>query len=243
MNGIKKIMGAVVVAVVSAVVAIPSVMVGAPPAAPAPAASPASSVVDLKQVETAIIAVQGQIVAGNLDAGLKALQGARGQAVTADLASRVGFVAKLAEARMAEKLGDQAKALSALTEVFAMAKQPDQVQATFTVGLAMAQSAVASKGNAVPVVDFLAKGPGPAVKQFAANVELAKLRIATGNMGAAEAELRNAAQRVNSPLESATWVGAVNQLANDVDGGQAALAGAECCPVCAMRRRPPVPKR
>jgi hypothetical protein len=192
-----------------------------------PALGAEANVVDLKAVETQVVAAQGQIVAGNLDAGLKAIHEIQAKAVTADLQARVAFVAKLAEVRMAEKVGDQAKTLAALTEAFAQAKQPDQVQATWAVGLAVAQATVAGNGNAAPVIDFLAKGPGPAVKQFAANVELARLRIATGNVGVAEAELRNAAQRANSTQEWSTWVDAVTQLATAVDGGQAPQAGAD----------------
>jgi len=183
--------------------------------------------VDLKAAEAQIVAAQGQVAAGNLDAGLRALQEARAKAVTADLSARAAFVAKLVEIRVADKLGDQAKVLAALDEAFTQAKQPDQVGAVWQTGLAAAQSAIAAKGNAAAVVDFLAKGPGPAMKQSAAHMDLAKLRMAVGNPGAAEAELRNAAQRAASAQEWSVWVGAVTQLATLVDGGQAPKAGAD----------------
>jgi tetratricopeptide (TPR) repeat protein len=207
-------MGTMVAAALSAALTVSAV--GAEPA-----------VVDVKAVEAQIVAAQGQVAAGNLDGGLKALQDARAKAVTADLVARAAFVTKLAEVRMAEQLGDQAKALAALNEAFAQAKQPDQVGAVWQTGLTMAQSAIAGKGNALPVIDFLANGPGPAMKQFTAPMDLARLRMATGNPGAAEAELRNAGRWANSAEDWTTWVGTVTQLANLVDGGQAPKAGAD----------------
>jgi tetratricopeptide (TPR) repeat protein len=204
----------VIVAVVLAAVAVPAV-------------SAEANLIDVKAVEAQIAAAQGQVLAGNLDAALKALQEARAKAVTADLVARGAFVSKLVEVRLAERLSDQAKVLATLNEAFAQARQPDQIAAVWQMGLAMAQAAIADKGNAMPVVDFLAKGPGPAMKQFAVQVELAQLRMATGNPGDAEAELRTAAQRANSTQEWSTWVGAVTQLATAVDGGQVPQAGAD----------------
>lgn len=209
-----KVVQAVIVAVLTAAVATPAL-------------SAEGNLVDLKKVEAQIVAAQNQVVGGKLDEGLAALQEARAQAVTADLAARAEFVGKLAEVRMAERLGDQARLLAALSEAFKQAKQPDQVEAVWRTGLAVAKAAVAGTGNTAPVIDLLAKGPGPAMKQFAANVELARLRIATGNVGAAEAELRNAAQRATSERDWAQWAGVVNQLAVAVDGGQSPQAGAD----------------
>lgn len=210
----RKVVQAVTVAVLTAAVA-------------APALSAEGNLVDLKKVEAQIVAAQNQVVGGKLDEGLAALQAARAQAVTADLAARAEFVGKLAEVRMAERLGDQARVLAALNNAFKQAKQPDQVEAVWRTGLAVAKDAVVGAGNAAPVIDLLAKGPGPAMKQFAASVELAKLRIATGNVGAAEAELRNAAKRATSERDWSQWAAVVNQLAVAVDGGQSPQAGAD----------------
>ena len=204
----------VIVAVVSAAVAVPAVGAEA-------------NLIDVKAVEAQIAAAQGQVLAGNLDAALKALQEARAKAVTADLVARGAFVSKLVEVRLAERLSDQAKVLATLNEAFAQARQPDQIAAVWQMGLALVQSAIAGKGNAVPLIDFLAKGPGSAMKQFAVQVELAQLRMATGNPGDAEAELRNAAQRAASPQDWANWMGAVTQLATVADGGQNPQAGAD----------------
>ena len=209
-----KVVQAVIVAVLTAAVA-------------APALSAEGNLVDLKKVEARIVAAQNQVVGGKLDEGLAALQEARAQAVTADLAARAEFVGKLAEVRMAERLGDQARLLTALNDAFKQAKEPDQIEAVWRTGLAVAKAALAGPGNAAPVIDLLAKGPGPAMKQFAANVELARLRIATGNVGAAEAELRNAAQRATSERDWSQWATVVNQLAVAVDGGQSPQAGAD----------------
>ena len=192
-----------------------------------PALGAETNVIDVKKVEAQIIAAQNQVVGGNLDAGLKALQEARTQAVTAELAARAEFVGKLAEVRMAEKLGDQAKVLAALNEAARQARQPDQIEGLWHTGLAVAQATVAAKGNAAPVIDFLAKGPGPAMKQFMPYIEVARLHTSTKNPGAAEADLVAAAPLAKTPTDWSTWVGCVDKLAALADGGQAPNAGAD----------------
>jgi len=210
----RKIVQAVIVVALSAAVV-------------APALSAEGNLINLKKVKARIIAAQNLVVGGKLDVGLAALQEAQVQAVTADLAARVEFVGKLAEVRMAQKLGDQAKAVATLRDAFRRAKQPDQVEAVWRTGLAVAQATVARKGSATEMIDFLAKGPGPAMKQFAAHIDLARLRIATGNVGAAEAELRNAAVRATSQRDWSRWVAVVSQLAVAVDGRQSPQAGVD----------------
>ena len=185
------------------------------------------AVIDVKRVEAEIAAAQAQVVRGELDAGLKALVAVKPRAVTAELAARADFVAKLAEVRMAAKLGDQAKTTAALAGAFARAREPDQVAAAWATGLAVARAAVADGGDAGAVIDFLAKGPGPAMREFGAYIDLARLRIATGNAGAAEAELRRAAGGARTARDWTSWVAGAKQLALIVDGGQAPRAGAD----------------
>jgi len=183
--------------------------------------------VDVKQVESALIAVQGQIVSGRLDDGLDGLKAVHSKAVTTDLADRVAFVALLAEVRVAEKVGDTAKLVAALNEAFKQAKQPDQVQAVWAVGVSVANGMIANKDcGASQVVDFLTRGPAASMKQFSTCIEIVRLRIATGNVGTAEAELRTAAGYAETASDWSTWMGAVNQLASTV-GSQTPQAGAD----------------
>jgi hypothetical protein len=212
----RRLMGTVIVAALAAAVAAPAAMAAE------------VNVVDIQQVENQLISAQGMIVQGNLDGGLQALQNARAKAVTADLVARGAFIAKLAEVRMSDRLGDQPKALAALNDAAGQAKLPDQVAAVWQLGLAMAQAAAGkSPATATPVVDFLANGPGPAMKQFGPHVEIARLRIAAGNLGAAEAELRKAAERTRSAQDWSAWLGGLSQLAVAADAGQAPKAGAD----------------
>ena len=210
----RKVLQAVLVAVISAAVA-------------APAFGAEANIIDVKEVEAQMVSAQGQIVQGNLDAGLKALREAQAKAITPALAARGKFVVKLAEIRMADKLGDQAKVLATLQEAFKQAKQPDQFEAVWRLGSTLAQAAVAGKDTAGSIIDFLAKGPGPAMHQFGPHMEVAKFRIATRDAGAAEAELRAAAQRTKSQADWSAWLAGVGQLAAMVDGGQAPKAGAD----------------
>lgn len=210
----RKIMETLVVAVISTALAAPAL--GVEP-----------NIIDVKAIETQIVSAQGQIVQGNLDAGLKALREAQAKAITPALAARSKFVVKLAEIRMADKLGDQAKVLATLQEAFKQAKQPDQFEAVWRLGSTLAQAAAAGKDTAGSIIDFLAKGPGPAMHQFGPHMEVAKFRIATRDAGAAEAELRAAAQRTKSQADWSAWLAGVGQLAAMVDGGQAPKAGAD----------------
>jgi hypothetical protein len=194
----------------------------------APALGAETNVIDVKKVEAQIIAAQGQVAAGQVEAGLTVLQQVKAQAVTVELAARAAFVSKLAEARLVGQLGDPAKVLVVLNDVFGQAKQPDQLTAVWQTGLAVTQAAVAVKAPTAGVlVDFLAKGPGPAMQSFAAQMELARLRLALGNLTAAEAELRAAAARAAAPQEWTAWVAVVGQLATATDAGRSPRAGAE----------------
>jgi len=183
--------------------------------------------VDIKQVESSIVDAQTKIVSGNLDEGLGDLATVKGHVVTTDLAARMAFVSKLAEVRMAEKMGDQDKVLAALNDAFRIARQADQIQAVWQIGLSAARAEIAAKDRSTPVLDFLAKGPASAMQQFSAALELARLRMAAGNVSAAEAELRTAAGRAETLSDWNAWIGVVNQLASAVDAGQAARAGAD----------------
>jgi tetratricopeptide (TPR) repeat protein len=212
-----KVTGMVIVAALLAAVAAPAALAAE------------ANVVDIKQVENQFILAQNMVVQGGIDAGLQAVQDARAKAVTTELVARAAFIAKLAEVRVADRLGDQAKALAALNDAMGQAKLPDQVAAVWQLGLAMAQATAGGKNPvaATPVVEFMATGPAPVMKQFAVNVELAKLRMATGNLGAAETELGNAARRVTGPQDWSSWVAVVTQLAVATDGGQNPQAGAD----------------
>jgi len=109
--------------------AAPPIKAAQAPAAPAKAASaaaPAAAVVDPKAVEAQLLVAQGQVVAGNLDAGLKALQDVLAKAAPA-LTPRIGFVQKLVEIRIADRLGDQAKVSAGLSEAMKQATQPEKV--------------------------------------------------------------------------------------------------------------------
>jgi len=117
--------------------------------------------------------------------------------------------------------------LATLQEAFKQAKQPDQFEAVWRLGSTMARAAVAGKDTARSIIDFLAKGPGPAMHQFGPHMEVARLRIAIGNAGAAEAELRAAAQRARSQADWSAWLAGVSELAAMVDGGQSPKAGAD----------------
>lgn len=205
----------------------------AKPAKAAQLAKPAqpaqtSVVVDSKKVEQQLLAAQAQVVAGNLDAGLKALQEVHAPALAVGLTARVDFVRKLIDARMAEKLGEQAQLLAALADALKQAAQPDQVNACWQVSRTVAEAAVAAKQPGVAgLIDFLSKGPGPAMRQFGPHLEIAKFRVATNNAAAAEVELRNAAQRARSPQDWSAWAVGVTQLATLVDGGQLPQAGSD----------------
>ncbi|MCG3180925.1 MAG: hypothetical protein BIFFINMI_03290 [Phycisphaerae bacterium] len=209
----RRVMQSVLVAALAAAMAVPAL------------GAETSNVIDLKAVDAQITAAQGQVVAGNVDAALKAIQDARAKAVTAELAARVAFVSKLAEVRLAEKLADPAKVVTALTEANGQAKQPDQVVAVWQTAVSVTRAMMAAKADAVPVIDFMAK-VAPGIKQFSACMEVANLRLATGNLGAAEAELRNAAARAGSVGDWAAWVAAVSRLATQVEA-QLPRAGAD----------------
>ena len=192
------------------------------PAAPAPAV-----VVDPKSVEGQLISAQGQVVAGNLDAGLKTLREVLVKAAPA-LAPRIGFVEKLVAIRVADRLGDQAKVSAGLADAMKQAAQPDQVTACWQLGLNLTQAAVAAKSPAAAgLIDFLATQAAPAMRQSGPHIELARLHMATGHAAAAEAELAKAAPRINSPADCAAWTAAVADLAKVVDAGQAPKAGAD----------------
>jgi len=214
----KNVQKGVALAAIATAVAIPSSVLAGPP-----------TPIDTKQVEATVLTAQGQIVSGKLDDGLGNLATIKKQIVTTDLEGRVSFVVKLAEVRMAEMLGDQAKVLAALNAAFQEAKQPDQIQAVWQVGLSVTHAAIANKDCAspIPLIDFLARGPGASMKQFSTTLEVARLRVAAGNVGAAEADLRNAARQAQTASDWATWIGVVNYLAGTVDGGQSPQAGAD----------------
>ena len=213
------------------------------PRRPLPAAAPVSlpaplpaAVIDPKSVEGRLIAVQGQITAGNLDAGLKALAEVRAKAAPA-LAPRMAFVEKLVAIRVADRLGDPAKVLTGLAEALKQAAQRDQVAAVFHLGLNLAQAAVTAKGSAAGgLIDFLAAKAAPALQQFGPHLEVAKLRIAANQAAAAEAELAKAAPRIASPQDRTAWASTVAELAKLVDGGQAPQAGADLFE--RLRKRP-----
>jgi hypothetical protein len=195
-------------------------------AAPPPkAALPVAA--DVKAVEAQLLAAQGQIVAGNLDAGLKTFAEVRGKAIPA-LAPRIVFIEKLVEVRVADRLGDQAKVSAGLTESLKQAGQPDQVTACWQLGLSLAQAAVAAKNPAAAgLMEFLGTQAGPAMRQFGPHLEVAKLRMAAGQAASAEAELNKAAARISSAADRAAWAAAVADLAKLVDGGQAPQAGVD----------------
>ena len=207
-------------------VTLATIMVGAFAMPSTALAGPPDGPINVKQVEAAVTVAQSQIVAGKLDDGLNAIEAIRAKAVTTELADQVSFLAKLAEIRVAEKLGDNAQVLALLNEAFKEAKQPDQVQAVWQIGVSVANAAIAGKDNVSPVIDFL-KGPASALGKFSNTMELARLRIAAGNFGAAEADLKNAATRAETLADWNAWIGVVNQLASAVDSGQAARAGAD----------------
>ena len=180
---------------------------------------------DPKVVEAQLLSAQGQIVAGNLDAGLKALAEVRAKGGPA-LAPRIAFVEKLVAVRVADRLGDQAKVSAGLAEALKQAGQPDQLTAGWQLGSNLAQAAVAAKGPAATgLIDILAAQAAPALRQFGPRLEVARLRIAVGQAAAAEAELTNAAARIASPQDRTAWAATVADLAKLVDGGQAPQAG------------------
>ncbi len=197
--------------------ACPQVLAAPPANAPA--------VADPKLVEAQLLSAQGQIVAGNLDAGLKALAEVRAKGGPA-LAPRIAFVEKLVAVRVADRLGDQAKVSAGLAEALKQAGQPDQLTAGWQLGSNLAQAAVAAKGPAATgLIDILAAQAAPALRQFGPRLEVARLRIAVGQAAAAEAELTNAAARIASPQDRTAWAATVADLAKLVDGGQAPQAG------------------
>jgi len=179
-----------------------------------------AAVLDPKLVEA-----QGQIVAGNLDAGLRALAEVRGKP-GADIGPQSAFVEKLVAVRVAERLGDQAKVSGGLSEAIKQAGQQEQVAACWQLGLNLAQAAVAAKSPAANgLMEFLSAQAAPALRQFDPHLEIAKLRMAAGQAGAAEAELSQAAALIVSPENRGAWIAAVVDLARLVDGGQAPQAG------------------
>jgi len=162
----------------------------------APPANPAA--VDPKAVEAQLVSAQGQIVAGNLDAGLKALAEVRSNAAPT-LAPRIAFVEKLLAARLADRLADQAAVTAGLGEALRQAAQPDQVTACWQLGLNLNQAAVVAKSPAATgLIDFLAVQAAPALRQFGPHLEIARLRIAANQPPAAEAELAKAAGYISS---------------------------------------------
>ena len=149
----------------------------------------APAVVDPKAVQAQLLSAQGQIAAGNLDAGLKSLAEVRAKAGPA-LAPRIAFVEKLVAVRVADRLGDQAKVSAGLAEALKQAGQPDQLAACWQLGLNLAQAAVAAKSPAATgLIDILAAQarPGPAAVRPAPGS--GQLRIAAASPAAAEAEL------------------------------------------------------
>ena len=177
----------------------PSVPVKATPPVKTIVAAPVAVVaVDPKSPEGQLIAAQGQIVAGNLDAGLKSLP-RRGVKAGPALAPRIGFVQKLVEIRVADRLGIQPKVATGLTEAMKQATKPDQVAACWQLGLGLARAAVTAKSPAAAgLIGFLGTQAAPAMRQAGPHIELARLHLATGRPAAAEAELGRAAPRANS---------------------------------------------
>ena len=142
------------------------------------------------------------------------------------MAPRIAFVEKLVAVRVADRLGDQAKVSSGLTEALKQAGQPDQLAAGWQLGLNLAQAAVTAKAPAASgLIDTLAAQAAPALRQFGPRLDVAKLRIAVAQPGAAEAELTTAAARIASLQDRTAWTAAVADLAKLVDGGQAPQAG------------------
>jgi hypothetical protein len=189
----------------------------------------AATVVDVKAVEAKIIAAQDKIIKGDIESALADIRDVQPKAVTTALAARLDFVTKLAEARMAEKLGDQAKVLASLTDAFQKGQESDQIVSCWQLGLLFAQSAVKANdlSSVANLADFLAKGPEPVMKQFTPCVEIAQLRIATKNAGAAEAELRKAATMAKTDADWSTWAACSDQLATLADSGESPVAGAD----------------
>ena len=205
----------------------PTVPTKATPPVKAIAAAPVAAVaVDPKSPEGQLIAAQGQIVAGNLDAGLKIFAEARAKAAPA-LAPRIGFVQKLVEIRVADRLGNQPKVAPGLAEAMKQATKPDQVAACWQLGLGLARAAVTAKSPAAAgLIDFLVRRPP---RRCGRRARTSSWPACTWPPAVRRRPRPNwvAAPRANSPAERAAWTTAVADLAKAVDAGQAPKAGTD----------------
>lgn len=166
----------------------------------------------VKAAESQLLEAQQQIVSGNLDSGLQTLRGVLSQ-VTPDLAGRVSFIEKLVEIRVADMLNDQTKVAASLKEAVTLATQPDQMEACWQLGFALAKAGVSMrKASAAELLEFLSTEVAPGLGQTVPHIELAKLYIAVGNAVEAEAELTKAAPNIQAGEESGAWAGVVADL-------------------------------
>ena len=176
------------------------------------------------EVEKQLLAAQNLIVDGKLDDGLKTLHETLKQTVP-EMAGRVAFIEKLIEVRVADKLGDQTKLATGLTEAVKLATQPDQLQACWQLGLGIAQTSVAEgKPDAVAMLNFLSEKIVPGLEMSRANVALSKLYITVGNPAKAETELIKATAIIKNDDECKLWTTAVTDLAKVVDDGKVSQA-------------------